>query len=120
MTDFAPIEREHLMQEIQRVLPDPTSEETQLDGSLTFVGGDPGEVIVKVSGNQVSVAVFSIRWDGPHTPVVCPKQLGKLNWKRLPASRLMMTLHDLIESAQKIRRAKYGKCERCGETKPPE
>lgn len=120
MTEFHPVDREHQLHEIQRVLPDPTRQETQMDGSLTFVGGDPGEVIVRVSESQVSVSVFSIRWDGPHTPVVCPKQLGKLNWKRLPASRLMMVLHDLIESAQEIRRAEYRKCERCGKTKPPE
>lgn len=120
MTEFDPINREHLVHEIQRVLRDPTRQETQMDGSLTFVGGDPGEVIVRVSESQVSVSVFSIRWEGPHTPVVRPKQLGRLNWKRLPASRLMMVLQDLIESAQEIRRAEYRKCERCGKTNPPE
>lgn len=58
--------------------------------------------------------------DGPHTPVVRPKAIGSLNWRRLPASRLMMGLHNFIESARELRRAKYGKCERCDETKPPE
>ena len=120
MSDLEPIDREYLLQEIQQLLPDPVCDETQLDGDVVLVGGDPGEVIVRISGSKVSIAVFSIRWDGPHTPVVRPKQLATLNWKRLPASTAMMTLHGLISAAVEIRRAKYRKCERCGETKPPE
>jgi hypothetical protein len=120
MSDLEPIDREYLLQEIQELLPDPVREETQLDGDVVLVGGDPGEVIVRISGSKFSIAVFTIRWDGPHTPVVRPKQLATLNWQRLPASTAMMTLHGLISAAVEIRRAKYRKCERCGETKPPE
>ena len=120
MSDQEPIYRDDLLQEIQDLLPDPIREETQLDGDVVLVGGDPGEVIVRISGSKVSVAVFSVRWEGPHTPVVRPKQLATLNWQRLPASAAMMTLHELITAAVEIRRAKYRKCERCGETNPPE
>ena len=111
MTDLESIDREFLLQEIRELLPDPLREETQLDGSLVMVGGDPGEVIVRISGSKVSVAEFTVRWEGPHTPIVRPRQLATLNWKRLPASRTMMALHTLIESASEIRRAKYRKCE---------
>ena len=114
------LDRESLLDEINRLLPDPIRDETQLDGDVVLVGGDPGEVIVRISGSKVSIAVFSIRWDGPYTTVVRPKQLATLNWKRLPASTTMMTLHGLVSAAVEIRRAKYRKCERCGETKPPE
>jgi hypothetical protein len=114
------LDRESLLDEINRLLPDPIRDETQLDGDVVLVGGDPGEVIVRISGSNVSIAVYSIRWEGPHTPVVRPKQLATLNWKRLPASTTMMTLHGLVSAAVEIRRAKYRKCERCGETKPPE
>ena len=120
MSDLEPIDRDDLLQEIQELLSDPVRDESQLDGDVALVGGDPGEVIVRISGSKVSIAVFSIRWDGPHTPVVRPKQLATLNWKRIPASTAMLTLHVLISTAVEIRRAKYRKCEKCGETKPPE
>ena len=58
------LDRESLLVEINRCLPAPIREETQLDGDLNLVGGDPGEVIVRINGNKVSIAVFSIRWDG--------------------------------------------------------
>ncbi|MEX1027240.1 MAG: hypothetical protein WD049_04435 [Candidatus Paceibacterota bacterium] len=99
---------------------DPIRDETQLDGDVVLVGGALGEVIVRVGGSKVSIAVYSVRWEGPHTPVVRPKQLATLNWKRLPASSTMVMLHGLITAAIELRRAKYRKCEKCGETKPPE
>jgi len=114
------LDREARLDEIKRLLPDPMREETQLDGDVVLVGGDPGEVIVRIGGSKVSIAMYSVRWEGPHTPVVRPKELATLNWKRLPASRTIMELHSLIESAIEIRRAKYGKCVRCGNTNPPE
>lgn len=120
MTNLEPIDRDCLLKEIQALLPDPIREDTQLDGDVLFVGGDPGEVIVRIGGSKISIAVYSVRWEGPHTPVVRPKPLATLNWKRLPAARTMMELHSLIESAIEIRRSKYGKCERCGKTQPPE
>jgi len=114
------LDREARLDEIKRLLPDPMREETQLDGDVVLVGGDPGEVIVRIGGSKVSIAMYSVRWEGPHTPVVRPKELATLNWKRLPASRTIMELYSLIESAVEIRRAKYGKCVRCGNTNPPE
>ena len=120
MSDLEPFDRDFLLREIWELLPDPLREETQLDGSLVIVGGDPGEVIVRINGTKVSIAVFSIRWDGPGEPTVRPKQLATLNWKRLPSSTTMTTLHGLISAAIEIRRSKYRKCEKCEEIKPPE
>jgi hypothetical protein len=106
--------------ELRELLPSSIREETQLDRSVFIVVGDPGEVIVRVGGSKVSVSVFSVRWEGPHTPVVQPRHLATLNWRRIPASTLMMTLHGLLRAAREVRTAKYRQCERCGETKPPE
>ena len=61
MSDLEPIDRDYLLQELQELLPAPVREETQLDGDVVLVGGDPGEVIVRINGNKVSIAVFSIR-----------------------------------------------------------
>jgi len=120
MSDLEPFDRDFLLREIWELLPNPLREETQLDGSLVIGGGDPGKVIVRINGNKVSIAVFSIRWDGPGEPTVRPKQLATLNWKRLPSATTMMTLHGLISAAIEIRRSKYRKCEKCEETIPPE
>jgi hypothetical protein len=120
MTDFEPLEREPLLAEIRQLLPHPVQEQTRLDGVLVFAGGDPSEVIVRVSDHKVSVAMFSVRRAGPCTPVVCPQQIATVNWRRLPAAQTMMVLYELIEAAKAIRRSRYRQCERCGETNPPE
>lgn len=120
MSEHSHVDRETLLNEIRRLLPEPIRDETQLDGDIMLVGGHPGEVILRICGNKVSIAEYSVRWKGPHTPVIVPKQLAILNWNRLPSSTTMITLLGLISAAVKIRRAKYRRCEKCGETKPPE
>ena len=120
MTDRNPIDREFLLRELRELLAAPVREETQLDGSVVMIGGHPGEVVVRVCADKLSVAVFSVRWEGPHTPAVRPNHFATLSWRRLPASTLMMTLHGLISAAREVRTAKYRRCERCGEMNPPE
>lgn len=120
MAELAPLDRESVIEEARRLLPEPVRDESQLDGTYVLVGGDPGEVVVSFKGSTVSVAIFSVRWEGPHTPVVCPQKIASLNWKRIPATRTMMSLHALIEAACEIRRSKYRKCKYCEQTNPPE
>lgn len=120
MSNLEPISQCMLRQELRSLLPDPVREETQLDGTLVLIGGYPGEVVVRIHGSRATVAVFAIVWEGPHTSVVRPMSLGSLNWRRLPASSLLMAIHQLIKSARELRLANYKKCERCGETMPPE
>ena len=120
MNDIEPIDRYLLLDRIKEELPQPLSESNQLGGELVFIGGDPGEVVVRMNRTKVTVAIFRVEWEGSHTPVVRPQVLATLSWRRLPAIRMMMTLHDMIAIAKEIRKARYRKCERCGETKPPE
>src|SRR4051812_12694982 len=42
MTDREPIDREFLLKQLRELLPGPVREETQLDGTLVMIGGDPG------------------------------------------------------------------------------
>ena len=65
MIENEPMERESLLRELRELLAAPVHEETQLDGSIVMVGGDPGEVIVRVGAAKVSIAVFSVRWNAP-------------------------------------------------------
>jgi hypothetical protein len=120
MIESEPVNRECLLRELRELLVAPVCEEPQLDGSIVMVGGDPGEVIIRVRAHKVSIAVFSIRWEGPHTPLVRPKHIATLSWQRLPASTLMRTLQGLIRAACEVRTAQYRECERFGKTNPPE
>jgi hypothetical protein len=120
MADREPIDSDFLLKELRKLLPGPVREEKSLDGSVVLVGGDPGEAIVRVGRKKLSIAVYSVRWEGPHTPTVKPQHLATLSWRRLPATTLLMTLHGLARAAKDIRTATYRRCERCGETKPPE
>ena len=118
--DLHSLHRDSLIKLIITTMPFPLREEECADGSLVFVGGDPGEVVVRVARSRITVSVFGIVWEGSQTPVVCPQPLMSLHWRRLPAARLTTILYEMIEAARQLRRASYCKCERCGETKPPE
>jgi hypothetical protein len=120
MSSHEPIDQGFLLRELRELLPGPVREATQLDGLIALIGGDPGEIIGRVNGNKLTVAAFSVRWEGPHTPVVRPKHFATLSWKRVPASTLLMTLHGLVRGVCEVRKATYRRCERCRETKPLE
>jgi hypothetical protein len=120
MNDTAIPDRNDLIRHVQSSLPEPVETETAMSGAAILTGGDPREVIVKIAGKRVSVGIFTVRWDGPHTPVVYREWLATLHWKNLPASELTAMLLQLISKASELRRARYRKCDRCAELNPPE
>ena len=86
----------------------------------TFVGDEPDEVIVQIKGSKLAISVFSRLWDGPSSLVVHPIPIATLNWRRIPFELLQPELTSLIATARKIRRSKFRKCIKCGDSKPPE
>src|SRR5215203_669820 len=42
------------------------------NNTLVFTGGDPPEVIVRLTPLAVVVAEYSLEWQGPHTAIVVP------------------------------------------------
>jgi NADH pyrophosphatase NudC (nudix superfamily) len=120
MQDLTSITHETLLLEVRKQIPHPVKTESQLDGTIVLTGGKPGEVIVRINEDEISIAVFAIRWDGPHTRVVNPRELAKFNWRLLPASQTIEAVQGFISSAVQLRRAEYRQCEQCGETTPPE
>jgi hypothetical protein len=90
------------------------------DGIHTFFGDEPDEVILHIRGSKLAISVFSRRWDGPSSLVVHPIPIASLNWRRIPLDLLKTELTSLIETARKIRRSRFCKCFKCGDTKPPE
>ena len=75
-----PMGRESLTEYVRELLPSPVRVSEGLDGSLTLVGGDPCEVIVGLTADDVSISVFWVRLDGPHTSRVLPRRFACLAW----------------------------------------
>jgi hypothetical protein len=116
---------------IKKLLPKPVRKLDLDDGEVfapddtplwRFAGGDPGEVIVTATRDELSVSIFSVRWDGPHTPRIHGNPLSTVAWSDLPADskQALEVIGHLIEAARTIRVAAYEKCEICGEVNPPE
>lgn len=110
--------QEELLNEIRKLLPG--CKESKAGKSTKFISGDPGEVILSVKGSTLTISLFSIVWEGPGTPVVHPIQLATLAWDRIPTVHLLPELKSLVDTTRQIRRAKFGKCDRCGESQSPE
>lgn len=120
MVEVQLLDRSSVLDLVRKELPEPLVERTRKDGTLVLIGGEPGEVVVRVGQRHVSVSIFAVVWNGPHTPVMRSQRLASLRWDRLPAALLSKTLHEMIQAAQQLRRAKYRTCEYCGQTNPPE
>jgi hypothetical protein len=111
---------EQLIAFLSTHLPSPVQQEEENDGTLVFTGGSPGEVVARLTNASVVVAQYAVRWETPFTPVVQPRRVGVVKWRRLPESTVMNVVGQLIRGARDMRRSGYGTCQLCGETKPPE
>lgn len=98
----------------------PAQVEEQIDGTVVFIGGEPEDVVVRVYRSKVAVSSFSIRWEGPHSPVVRPKTFASFNWKLIPSFQMSFLLRDLIPMVREIRRSQFKQCSVCKEVKAPE
>ena len=101
-------------------LPAPVEQMEHDGGILVFTGGSPGEVVARLTGSHVIVEEFAVRWETPMTPLVQPRRVGVVNWRRLPESTVMNVVGQLIKGARERRTASYRSCRFCGKTTPPE
>lgn len=100
-------------------LPAPVTEQ-QTDEGTTFMGGDPGQVIVRLTRSRITVLEYSIAWTGPHTSVPAPRRIGTVAWRRARTHETTKAVAALIEAAREARLAKFRVCERCERSTPPE
>ena len=115
-----PLAWEALVASLVHELPQPVKQETALDGATVFVGGDPGEVVVRLTDAVLTVSEFAVEWQGPHTPVTRPIELGRVHWQWLPGVDTMRVLLALVDGARHSRRSKYQQCRVCEQVRPPE
>jgi len=100
-------------------LPEPVSREEAADGTICFTGGDPGEVIVTVSPSTIAVLEYAVRWDTPYTPMVKPRLIGEVKWRRARNAETTRAVSALIAATRESRRAKFRRCEECERVLPP-
>lgn len=111
---------EQLIAFLNTHLPTPVHQEELNDGSLMFTGGSPGEVVARLTKVSVIIEQYAVRWETPYTPVMRPRRVGVVKWRRLPESTVMNVVDQLIRGARDARLSRYVTCQLCGETKPPE
>ena len=110
---------EQLLAFIATQMPVPFTQE-ESNGSIVFTGGAPGEVIVTLTETAVIVAEYAMRRQTSGAPVLRPRRVGTVKWRRLPESQLMTIVGELIRGARETRRARFRTCEVCGRSRPPE
>jgi hypothetical protein len=110
---------EQLLAFISTHIPTPFTQE-DTEGAVIFTGGSPAEVIVRLTDTAVIVEEYAVRWEALYTPVVRPRRVGIVKWRRLPESQLMTVVAELIRGARDTRRSRYRTCAFCGKTSPPE
>ena len=101
-------------------LGDPVEREDRAAGETYFTGGDPGEVIVRLTRASVTVWEYAVRWDSAYTQIVTPRLIGSVRWRRVSERAAAKVVQTLIEAARESRRAKFRMCHQCEERQPPE
>ncbi len=100
-------------------LPQPVREDR--DGDLTtFTGGDPGQVVVRLSPSTITVLEYAVGWTASDTPVPAPRRIGTVVWRRARTPEMIRAVAALIGAAREARLAKFRICERCERSIPPE
>ena len=100
------LEWEALLTSVVHALPQPVVEEAVRDGSTVLVGGDPPEVLVRLTHSTATVSEYAIGWVGAHESVVRPILLGSIRWRRMPEPEALACLATLIGAARRSRLSK--------------
>ena len=116
----APERYEQLIAFLGSNLPAPVDRQEDVDGSLRFIGGDPPEVIVVLTGSTVEVSEFSGVWESPFTFAAKPRRVGVIKWRRLPENALLGAIAALVKGAREARLSSFETCQYCGQRTAPE
>jgi hypothetical protein len=111
---------EQLIAYLTAQLPAPVEQQTSDDGSLRFTGGDPPEVIARLTETSVIVAEFAGVWEAPFKFTAKPRRVGAVKWRRLSENALLAALAALIKGAREARLASFQTCQYCGQRTAPE
>jgi hypothetical protein len=90
------------------------------DYGTWLTSGQPPDVVVRLTDSSVTVFEYAMEGQGPYTPVVRPRRVGSIVWRRLPDRAAMKAIQALIDGAREARHARFADCTRCGTRQPPE
>jgi hypothetical protein len=111
---------EQLIAFLSSHLPEPVEQVPDEEGGIVFTGGFPGEVVAHLTESCVVIAEYRVVFERRYNPMVKPRRVGALRWRRLPETELMNAVGSLIKGAREMRLAHYRVCESCEQSKPPE
>ena len=111
---------EQLIAFLDSQLPSPVDQQTDRDGALQFIGGDPPEVVALLTTSSVVVFEFGGEWESSFKVLAKPKRVGLLKWRRLPETALWTALSALIRGARDARLARFQVCRHCERKTAPE
>ena len=120
MTELDPLNRVQLLDILREMLPHPVREESLPRETIRLIGGNPGEVVVDVDPDRVTVSEYATRQESDSAELLEPVPLGILTWEKLPAWTTRRILGELTAAAAAGRLEKFHECVRCKTTVPPE
>lgn len=120
MTELDPLTRQQLLDVLREMLPHPIQEESLPEETTRLIGGNPGEVVVDITPETITVSEYATEKISDTAPVLEPLQLGVLNWTSLPAWTTRRILGELTAAAAVGRLEKFRECVRCKKRVPPE
>ena len=100
-------------------LNDPVEEAVREDGTY-LTSGQPAEVVVRIDDSTVTVFEYAVKWEDPFTPVIRPRRVGSVVFRRLPERAAMRAIQALIDGAREARQQKFRTCDSCNRQQPPE
>ena len=98
----------------------PVEQHDEPDGAVVVTSGEPGEVIVRLTDAQLTVAEYSMAWRTPETASVEPIAVGMVIWRTISAEAAMRVVRGLVAAAREARRSKFRVCGLCERSTPPE
>jgi len=108
-----------LLRDLKALLPTLVAEEPCDDG-VRLTAGDPCEIVVQISGNEVHFSQFALEWEGSHEAVIRPLPIATIHWRTLLKKERTQTFKLLVEMIVKRRRKLYRVCQYCERLVPPE
>lgn len=96
---------------VRTMLPPPVRE----DEPDTLIGGDPGEVVVHLAPQVITVSRFGVQWNG-HLPEPSHHEVARFD----PRTATPRAVARAVVRARSARLGTYRWCTHCHETLPPE
>lgn len=90
------------------------------DDAVLVINGEPGDVVVRMTPFDITVAEYSLHWRGENAASVEPIVIGSVMWSSISADAAMRIVKGLIAAAREARLSKFRVCRMCERSTPPE